>query len=197
MNNFLNIDNESKYVSAYESNNGLQAKLMSRGYFIKITDQISDELHQYNFTVENDYTFSKANEKLLRDYEKESPFIITKRQKGLAKKAIFLRMFYHVYNSDIRIKDFLTFINGFNHFRFKNNLNAYDFTRLEYGEFLSQNANGYKEYGLAKYIKLTDTFAMSELEEFGQEFLQFAYENYSNEIVEYLEMALVKAITED
>ena len=198
MNNFIDLEHRQSYISRYQSNSVLQSRLMGLGYFINITTEITTEIvNREEFSVYRLSEPSNELKTLLLDLEKNSPFIITKRHKNLVKKAIFLRMFYNVYTSNIKVSDFFEFIRMFNNFRYTNNLNAYDFTRLDYGEFLSENAQGFREFALAKFVKLTDIFTTEELETFGSEFLDFGYEHYSDEINGYLEAALVKAITEE
>jgi len=151
MNNFINLDLTLLYISSWHSETVLQSRLMAKGYFINITSEIREKILRQHY--ENNINLSNItveNMNFLEEVQEESPFIITRRHKVLVRKALFFRMFYHLYNSDIKVSDFFQFISHFNNFRYSKNLNAYDFTRLEYGGFLSENSNGLREFAVGE-----------------------------------------------
>jgi len=194
MNNFLDLELRSNfYIYPHSATNTLTADLMAIGHFIKIdNDNYSDVVDAINI-LNND----ELRNSTLAELAKKSPFVFSRRLKTTIKKALILRVFNHIYNSDIKAKDFISFLNHFRSYRYEHNLASYDFNNLEYGFFLSDNANGHKEFGIAKYIKLTDIFSKDELLEIINDFYLFCVTNCESQIVSYVVEAMSLAVNEE
>ena len=192
MNNFLDIELRTNFYVSSTSESTLCSDLMALGYFIKVDkdnfSDVVDAVHIKNHKFKHSRLVSLAE---------RYPFILSRRHKIIIKKALILRVFNYIYNSDIKAKDFISFLHSFRSYRYDNNLSGYDFNNLLYGYFIPNNSNGRKEFAIAKYTKLTDVYSQDELLEIINDFYLFCVTNCDENILPFVTEAILRSVNEE